>query len=61
MQIVRKTIEKDEKYLRQISMHVDMKDINLTEEIKLLEKFCLENECYALAAVQIGIPKRIIY
>lgn len=44
MQIVRKTIEKDEKYLRQISMHVDMKDINLTEEIKLLEKFCLENE-----------------
>ncbi len=61
MSIIRKTIVNDEQYLRQISVPVDMNDSKLTEEIKLLEKFCLENECYALAAVQIGIPKRIIY
>ena len=27
----------------------------------MLEQFCLETECFALAAVQIGIPKRMIY
>lgn len=59
--IIRKTIEYDEEYLRQISSEVDMDDLNLGENLKLLEQFCLENKCFALAAVQIGIPKRIIY
>lgn len=61
MTIKRKTILNDEEYLRQISQTVDLNDKTYQEEIKLLEQFCLETECFALAAVQIGIPKRIIY
>ena len=61
MEIKRKTILNDEEYLRQISQPVDLNNENYKEEVKLLEKFCLETECFALAAVQIGIPKRMIY
>ena len=61
MELVRKTIEKDEEYLRQISKDVDLNDKAYLEDIKLLEKFCEETECFALAAVQIGIPKRMVY
>jgi peptide deformylase len=61
MKIIRKTIENDEEYLRQISQPVSLDDDNYKKEIELLERFCNENECFALAAVQIGIPKRMIY
>lgn len=61
MKIIRKTILNDEEYLRQISKPVDLNNKIYKEEIKLLEQFCLETECFALAAVQIGIPKRMIY
>lgn len=61
MNITRKTIEKDLEYLRQKSKEVELNDKSLNEDIKLLEDFCVENECLALAAVQIGIPKRLIY
>ena len=61
MEIKRKTILNDEEYLRQISQPVDLSNESYKEEIKLLEQFCLDTECFALAAVQIGIPKRIIY
>ena len=61
MKIQSKTILNDEKYLRQVSKPVDFNDKSYKEEIKLLENFCFETECYALAAVQIGIPKRMIY
>ena len=61
MEIIQKTIANDEKYLRQISQPVLFEDSSYKKEIELLEKFCLENECFALAAVQIGIPKRMIY
>ncbi|MDO4996475.1 MAG: peptide deformylase [Bacilli bacterium] len=61
MNIVRKTIENDEDYLRQISKEVSFDDKELKDDIKLLEQFCLDTECFALAAVQIGIPKRIVY
>ena len=61
MEIVRKTILNDEEYLRQISQIVDFNDTTYKEEIKLLKEFCNKTECFALAAVQIGIPKRIIY
>ena len=61
MQITRKTIENDEEYLRQISVPVSLDDKSYQKEIELLEQFCLETECFALAAVQIGIPKRMIY
>ena len=61
MKITRKTIENDEAYLRQISSEVSFDDKSYISDIKLLEEFCNETECFALAAVQIGIPKRIVY
>lgn len=61
MVIKRKTIENDEKYLRQISQSVSNHDENYKKELKQLEQFCINTECFALAAIQIGIPKRMIY
>ena len=62
MKIKQITIEDNEEYLRQISSPVDIKnDQELQENVKVLEKFCLENEVMAMAAVQLGIPKRIVY
>lgn len=61
MNLKRKTIENDEDYLRQISEEVSFEDDSYKEEIKLLEEFCNQTECFALAAIQIGIPKRIVY
>ena len=61
MEIKRKTIENDEKYLRQISKEVLFSDKSLKSDVKKLESFCQQTECFALAAVQIGIPKRIVY
>ena len=61
MDITRKTIENDEKYLRQISKEVDLSNNDYKQDIKLLEEYCLQTSCFALAAVQIGIPKRMIY
>ena len=56
------TIADNESYLRQISHDVDiLKDENLKEDIKVLEKYCIENEVMAMAAVQLGILKRLVY
>jgi len=56
------TIADNEEYLRQISKEVDIKtDKDLKEYIKILEEYCNENLVFAMAAVQLGIPKRIIY
>ena len=55
------TINEDEQYLRQIPKPVDLSDIDLKQDLEILEKYCKENEVLALAAVQVGIPKRIIY
>ena len=57
-----KVISNDEEYLRQISKDVDiLYDIELEEDILILEDFCLQIEVMAMAAVQLGIPKRLIY
>ncbi len=62
MEIIYKTIDKDEKYLRQKSVPVDFKNNDYLEDIKTIEHACSTNSnIFALAAVQIGIPKRIIY
>ena len=61
MEIIRKTIEADESYLRQISTDVDFNKDNYKEWIEALKNYCQNNAVYALAPVQIGIPKRIIY
>lgn len=56
------TIYDDEAYLRQISKEVDIEqDTDLKKDIEVLEKFCLKNTVLAMAAVQLGIPKRLIY
>lgn len=55
------TIADDEKFLRQISSPVDLSDSCLTENIAVLEQFCKENDVMAMAAVQLGIPKRLVY
>ena len=60
--IIVKTIENDEEYLRQISKEVDFNDKSYIDDIKKLETYCLNDDnIHALAAVQIGIPKRLIY
>ena len=55
------TIEDNEKYLRQISKPVDIKKEQIIEDIKILEEYCKENDVMAMAAIQLGIPKRIVY
>ena len=61
MQLDRKTIENDEDYLRQISTSVDFEKDDYLEYIEALKEYCRNNAVYALAPVQIGIPKRMIY
>ncbi len=55
------TIYDNEEFLRQISKDVDLNDKNLLNDIKVLEEYCKENRVMAMAAVQLGIPKRIVY
>ena len=55
------TIEDNEEYLRQKSIDVDFSCDDINYYISSLREFCLNSEVYALAPVQIGIPKRIIY
>ena len=56
------TINDDEKFLRQVSKEVDIKnDKELINDIKVLEEYCKNNSVMAMAAVQLGIPKRLIY
>lgn len=61
MELNRITIENNEKFLRQKSTDVDFKKDNYKEWIEALKGYCQNNAVYALAPVQIGIPKRIIY
>ncbi|MBQ8534055.1 MAG: peptide deformylase [Bacilli bacterium] len=56
------TIEDNEEFLRQVSKPVIFPDKELENNIKLLEQYFTESDTtLALAAVQIGIPKRLIY
>lgn len=56
------TIAENESYLRQVSTFVDVfNDGNLDSDIDVLKQFCKENEVMAMAAIQLGIPKRLIY
>ena len=56
-----RTIENDEEYLRQVSKDVDPKDPDLEKELDVFSKYCAKEDVFAMAAVQIGIPKKIIY
>ena len=56
-----KSIENDLEYLKQISQEVILPDENLEDDIQLLRNFSKETGALAMAAVQLGIPKRLIY
>ena len=56
------TIADNEEYLRQISKPVDIEnDKDLLKDISILDEFCRNSGVLAMAAIQLGIPKRIIY
>lgn len=56
------TIKDNEPWLRQISKLVDIEtDEDLKKDIEVLDTFCNENDVMAMAAIQLGIPKRLIY
>lgn len=56
------TIQDNEPFLRQISSSVDIKnDKELMNDIDILDQFCKENNVMAMASIQLGIPKRIVY
>lgn len=56
------TIQDNEDFLRQISTSVDFKnDLELEANIAILNDFCENNDILAMAAIQLGIPKRIVY
>ena len=61
MELNRITIENNEDFLRQISTDVDFKTDDYNEWVEELKDYCQNNAVYALAPVQIGIPKRMIY
>lgn len=61
MNIERKTIENDEPFLRQQSTPVDFENDDYKDIIDKLKYYCEKNKVFALAPVQIGIPKRLIY
>ena len=55
------TIADNEEFLRQISIPVDWNDTELANDLSVLEQFCKENDVMAMAAIQLGIPKRFVY
>lgn len=56
------TIADNEEFLRQVSKPVIFPDNNLKSDIKVLEQYFNQSDTtLALAAVQLGIPKRLIY
>jgi len=56
------TIKDNEEYLRQISSPVNIdNDQNLEKDIAILNEYCKTHGVLAMAAIQLGIPKRIIY
>lgn len=57
----RVTIKDNYDMLRTASSDVDFENDNYMDYVKKLENYCLNNRVYALAPVQIGIPKRMIY
>lgn len=55
-----KKIDKDLDFLRQKSKEVNLKE-DLTKEIEDLEKYVLETNGFAIAAIQLGYNNRVVY
>ena len=56
-----KKIDKDLEWLRLVSKEVDLATEDISEDLKVLEEYCLGHGVFAMAAVQLGIPKRLVY
>ena len=56
-----KKIDKDLEWLKQVSREVDLSTEDISEDLKVLEEYCLGHGVFAMAAVQLGIPKRLVY
>lgn len=54
-------IEKDRDYLRKQTDQIELDDINLKSIIRILKKYCFQNNIKAISANQLGISKQIIY
>ena len=61
MELKAKNINEDLEYLRQVSEEVDLNDPKLGEYIAALKDYFNYQPALAMAAVQLGIPKRLIY
>ena len=62
MEIVYKTIENDLEYLKQVSEEVDLSNDEYMRDLKILSDYgSSDDRLLALASIQIGIPKRMIY
>lgn len=59
--IAYKSIDKDIDWLRQVSKEVDFSLDSLEQDIALLKDFCREEDVLAMATVQLGIAKRLVY
>lgn len=55
------TIKENEEFLRQVSEDVDFNDKSYLDDVKKLEEYCNKHEVFAMSAIQIGIPKKIMY
>ena len=47
--------------MRQVSKEVSLDDANLVADLKVLKEYSLNNGVLAMAAIQLGINKRLIY
>ncbi len=56
-----KTIQNDEQFLRQKSKLVDFRDKDLQKDIQIIKDYTLSHDVWAMASVQLGILKQIIY
>lgn len=61
METERITTIDNEDFLRQVSTEVDFTKDDVEYYIESLKEYCHNNIVFALAPVQIGMPKRIIY
>ena len=61
MELKAKNINADLEYLRQVSEEIDLNDPKLSEYIASLKDYFNYQPALAMAAVQLGIPKRLIY
>ena len=56
-----KSIDKDLDWLRKVSKKVDIGKEDISKEVATLKEFCEQDDVFAMAAIQLGFDKRIVY